>query len=67
MDFKIIIIIFFIFLLIENEIFVVNILGRINNAVDHNNRPTQYGAFIQAVILTITLIILTALTERGFL
>jgi len=67
MDFKIIIIIFFLFLLIQNEMFITNVLSRINNTVDNNNHPTQYGIFVQAIILILCLIVLNVLTENGIL
>ncbi|MCK4967695.1 MAG: hypothetical protein KAS12_01455 [Candidatus Aenigmarchaeota archaeon] len=63
-NFKAVFMLFLVFLFIVSDVFMINVLEKINGAVVYKT-PTSLGTIIQGTILILSFILLDITTKRG--
>lgn len=63
---KLLLFVFVLFLLVNSDVFVNNVLCGLGGAVEGRN-PTAYGTVVQGIVLVIGLILLTKVSEMQLL
>jgi len=63
--FKLLFAIFLIFMFISSDVFIDQVLGRIDGASEHKT-PTSKGVFIQAIIMVLLVMGIDLLLRSGF-
>lgn len=66
LNYKLLLFLFLIFLLVTSDIFVEKILGKIDGATSHRD-PTTKGTFIQGFFLVFFYMIMDLVTKLGFI
>ena len=57
-NYKMVLLLFIIYILLHNDIFITRILAKSNNSVDMNNNPTTKGTIIMGLLLILSYILL---------
>jgi hypothetical protein len=62
---KLLVFIFFIFIMLSSDIFIDKVLGNIDGALDHKS-PTTKGVCVQATLMCVCTLIIDILIRCGF-
>lgn len=67
MNYKIYLLLFVLFMILQSKQFVDTILSKFNGATTTSGMPTQYGQVIQGIILIISYMCVVALIDHDLL